>query len=458
MFFQKVFIFFFCYSLSAQASFIELELEYYLSPPITSDQLKDYAFLKGGYDFDFKKRDIYFNSELLFEHSLGLRKWLYFEVPQVFLSYQYHFTKPFYSIELIEVSVGRKKQVWSEGDKYWGLGLWNPLILWNPLFPEEKGTVGSFVSFHSKNWKSDVFIGAIHFPDSVAHFREKNQETYTYSRWGSILPSRIHNHNLPIYYTLKNSYLFDYINQRSFFTSFSTWTQQNDSRYWIKWSLAYKPTNHIYYLLNQDKRLKVSAEKDRKGFYIDQTLTGVYSKQRILSTEWGLDYQQLSMIFSLENATIRDENILEESWSFFRSRESFTYLSFLLKYYYWDQSVIELGLIQSWFGNYTNHSKLNHAPAFLSQHRMSNGFSVAVEHKGLNRKELPFILKLKYQYSFLDQSAWLSFKALYYLSSKFYTKASVQVLGGNSLNENAKSFLHEFYYNDYVTWGLVYDF
>jgi len=457
---QKVIFLAFFYSLSAMGGLIELELEHYTSPPVVSSQTQDYAILKADYNYDFKKQDFYFHSELKFEHRLSFKNWLHFDVPQLFVSYKYDFTRPFYSLESIEVSVGRKIKAWSEGDKYWGFSLWNPLILWNPLHPKEKGSFGSFITFNSQNWKSDFFIGAFHFPDSNPHLQERNKEIYTYSRWGKILPTQIDQYPLDIYYTLKSASLFDYINQQSFFSSFKTWSEKEDTRYWIKWSLAYKPTNHIYYLLNQEKRLRISiAEDGRDSVYVDQILTGIYSRQRILSTEWGLDYKSLSMIFSLENVSIRDEKFLEKKvWSFSSSRESFTYFSFLSKYYYLDKNFIELGFVQSWFGNYNIYSDTNLFPVFLTQHRISNGFSLALEYKGFHFKGLPFALNLKYQYSFLDQGAWFSGQILYYLAPKLYTKISAHVLGSESLNESPRSFLERFYYNDYFTWSLAYDF
>ena len=456
---KKIIFLLFFYTYPSVANFLELEIEHYTSDPIISDQLKDYVFLKGDYDFDFEKRNFYFNSEFQFEHSIDFKKWLYFDAPQLFVSYKYDFEKVFYGLESIELSIGRKIQLWSEGDRYWGLGLWNPLILWNPLYPEEKGNIGSFITFNSKRWKTDFFIGAFHFPDSGPHFHIKNQKTYTHSRWGKILPKTVNPYGLDIYYSLENLFLFDYINKQSFFGSFSTWSQIEDSRYWIKWSLAYKPTNHIYYLLNQEKRVRISADKNRDSIYVDQILTGVYSRQRILSTEWGLDYKSLSMIFSLENVKIRDEKILEKDiWSFFKSRESFTYFSFLSKYHFRDKTLFELGFIQSWFGNYNSYSKADAFPVFLTQHRVSNGLSFALEHKGLHSKTLPFILNLKYQYSFLDQGSWLFCQALYYLSPKIYTKISANILGLKNLKKDSRSFLDFFYYNDYFTWSLAYDF
>ena len=462
MFFKRAFLFLLAifYSFTSWGNFIELEIDHYSSKPIIPQQIQTYSFLKGMYDFDLEKRGLDFRSQFQFEHSLDFTKWFYFEIPHFFLSYKYDFKKDFYNIQSIEVSLGRKKQSWSEGDSYWGFGLWNPLILWNPLHPKEKGSVGSFLTLNANRWKSDFFIGAFHFPDSVPHFQEKNQETYTHSRWGAILPKKVDRYDLNIYYTLNRTFVFDYINQRSFFASFSTWSQVEESRYWIRWSIAYKPTNHIYYLLNDSKRLRISAtESHPDAMYVDQHLTGVNARQRILSTEWGLNYKKLSMIFSLENANIKDDSLLEnKGWSFFRSAESFTYFSMLTKYQYLDKGFFEMGFLQSWFEDYNSYSQNDILPVFLTQHRISNGFSIAFDHQGFYSKNLPYSLKLKYQYSFSNKGGWLSTEFLFYLSSKVYTKLSANILGVGISNEIPSSFLENFYYNDYFTWSLAYDF
>ena len=458
---KKSFCLFFFFNLSAEASFLELKLEHYSSKPITADQLKDYAFLNGDFDYGFKKEPFTFESELLFENSLDFKNWLHWDIPQLVISYKYNFKKTFYHMESIEISLGRKIKTWSEGDKFWKLGLWNPLIFWNSLHPKEKGIIGSFFTFKSHRWKSDFFIGAIHLSDSLPHFQEYNQKIYTYSRWGSILPRTVEVDldKLDIYYTIRSSFLFDYLNQQSFYGSFSTWSEIEDSRYWIRWTLAYKPTNHLYYILNQQGQVRLSVEKDRDTVYVDQEFTGLYAKQRNLSTEWGLDYKKLTMIFSLENTSIKDEKLIDqEIWSFLKSRESFTYFSFLSKYHYKENSFFELAFIQSWFGNYNNYSKTAVVPVFLVQHRVSNGFSIGLEHKDLDFKQQPFEFHLKYQYSLLDQGAWFFIQSLYYLSPKIYTKVSAHILGSKNRNNPPKSFLESFYYNDYFTWSLVYDF
>ncbi|MDE0091982.1 MAG: hypothetical protein OXN83_01695, partial [Oligoflexia bacterium] len=69
---------------------------------------------------------------------------------------------------------------------------------------------------------------------------------------------------------------------------------------------------------------------------------------------------------------------------------------------------------------------------------------------------------LKYQYSFLDQGAWLFAKALFYVTSRAYTEVTIDILGAVDLLKNKtsknRSLLNTFKHNDYFTWSVAYDF
>ena len=475
-----LFLIFFCAHQAVSSGSVKLEWEHYFSQPVTPDQLTDYVFLKGDYDLEFTKGPFYFKSRFKLKHSLDYRNWTRFSVPELFFLYKYDFKNSFYTIESIELYLGRKIKVWSEGDKYWSLGLWNPAILWNPLNPVTAGNTGSFVTFKSNNWESDFFIGALHFPDSQSHLDQRDQRFYTYSRWGIVLPHKVDRFDLDIYYPKPSPFLFDLLNQRSFFVSFKTWSEKSDRNYWIKWSFADKPANHYYYIMNITGRVKFNSEKKQEPeriktinneadklksssgkassvVFVDQILNAALSRQRILSTEWGIAYKGFSVIFSLENTTIKEEKTFnKEDWSFINSRDSFTYFSLLLKYNYLDNNFIELGLIQSWFNKYNNYVNTSQVPVFFSRSRILEGWGLSWENRGAASKNLPLIFKLKYQYSFLDQGAWLSAKASYYMSAKTYMECSVNILG--SKLAESKSFLDRFRHNDYFTWSFVHDF
>ena len=484
MLFQKTviafFLIFFCAHQAVSSGSVKLEWEHYFSNPVISDQLTDYVFLKGDYDLEFTKGPFDFKFQFKLEHSLDYRNWTYWDVPELFLFYKYDFEKFFYTIESIEFYLGRQIKVWSEGDKYWSLGLWNPAIRWNPLNPIISGNIGSFVTFKSNNWESDFFIGALHIPDSLTHLDIRDHRFYTYSRWRVIFPQKVDRSNLDIYYTSPIPFLFDLINQRSFFASFKTWSEKSDSNYWIKWSFADKPTNHFYWIMNKTGKLKFSSEtkqkpwqiktinnkisrlkssskKDSPAVFVDQIINVVLSRQRILSTEWGMDYKDFSVIFSLENTKIKEEKTLnKDRWSFINSRDSFTYFSLLLKYNYLDNSFIELGWIQSWFSKYNSYVNTAQIPRFFSQNKILEGLGLSWENRDALLKNLPLFFKLKYQYSFLDQGAWLSAKVSYYMSAKTYVECSVNILG--SKRTDSKSFLDRFKHNDYFTWSFAHDF
>ncbi|MBC6415245.1 MAG: hypothetical protein GDA46_02505 [Bdellovibrionales bacterium] len=465
MIFQKILMSFILFSFYVKGetsdkdvNFFELEWEHYTSEGTLQEQLKNYVFVKGDYSFNFTKSDFSFRTQLKYQYSLDHKDWFHFDLPEIFLFYKYDFKTSFKLLKSIEFYLGRKVKKWSLGDDYWDLGLWNSLILWNPLEPMVKGNVGSFLTFKSENWETDFFLGALHIPNTNANFFVRDKTPRTYSRWGTLLPNKVDEYNLSIYYEFIKPFYFDFINKKSFFVNFKTWTEKSDIFCWFKISFADKPTNHLYYIMNKKHRLKVDSNKSKEPLFIDQVLTGIFSRQRILSTEWGINYNKiLSMTVSLENTKIKEEKALDqENWSFINSRESFTYFSGILKYQYSPESFFELGFIQSWFNKYRNQ-KNTVQPVFVSQNKILNGLSLAFEKRSSTLKGLPLIFNLKYQYSFLGRGAWLSTNFLYYMGEKFYTKWSAHILGSGVKNQS-QSFLSIFKHNDYFTWSFVYDF
>lgn len=446
----------------AYANYAEFIWDHYSSPPSLKSQLSDYLMLKIDHKFPVSKKPFYFESRFQVEYNFDQSQIFHFNIPELYLSSNYYLKTPLFSIESLEIQLGRKIKTWSLGDKYWGLGLWNPLVRWNPLHPEISGLIGSFLTLKSSRWESDFFVGALYLPNLQPNFdTTKDGRSYTTSRWGSILPDKVSQYNIGIYYSPISPYIFDILFQESFAISFKTWVQAPDTFYWMKWSLANKPTNHLYFILNQKNRVKVSKEKKDSSLFVDQSIGILQARQRILSTEWGLEYKDLSLNFSLENVKIRAEKSAERhGWAFTNARENFTYFSLLLQYHYLNKHFFQMGFIQSFFRNYSLDKGSSNPPVLLVNNRVLEGLSFSLQSEWKNHKSLPFLIDLKYQYSFLDEGAWLFTKLSYYIHPKAYSSLTLNILGfGNKSNKHqAQSFLGSFKHNDYFSWSIAYDF
>ena len=225
----------------------------------------------------------------------------------------------------------------------------------------------------------------------------------------------------------------------------------------MKWSIADKPVNHLFYVLNKRERLKVGKEKGAVG-KVHQTITSLPVRQRLLSAEWGLDYGNLSTVFTLENTKMKEVDISPEGWDFLNRRENFTYFSALLKYNVWSNSFIRLAYIQTWFKNYSvgavNPAEVK-PPSVLQRYKVLEGIGLDWQTEFLSSKDLPRIFVLNYRYSFLKRGVWLFIEALYYLTPQVRAAMTFDVLGAKN---GALYFLSRFRHNDYFSWRLAYDF
>ena len=457
--FPKIILAFFSflYGFSVLATTAELEWQHYTSYPSIKEQFSDYAFFKMDHKLDFKKDSFYFDSQIYFKYSLDRSKFSYFDLSELYVSYDYELEIPIYSVHSIEINLGRKIKRWSLGDSYWGFNLWNPINRWNPLHPLESGLIGSFFTFKASQWESNFFIGAVHVPGQGVDTVKENGRIYSRSRWFSMLPSQVHSLNIDIYYSQINPFIFDVLFQQSFLFSFKTWSKTSEAFYWIKWAFADKPANHLFFVLNQNNRLQVEKAKGGEVF-VNQKITVLPVRQRVLSAEWGLDYKDVEMTFSLENTNMKEPSIPPEYLKFVAERDNFTYFSSWLKYNYLDNSFFRLSYIQSWFKN-VGFSRRE--PSLVIIGRILEGVGVDWQAQFFTNTNQPLFLNLKYQYSFLDQGAWLSAKARYYMTPQIYTEITMDILGAVEFKDGEgknNSFLNAFKHNDYFTWGLAYDF
>ena len=445
------------------ASTAQLEWQHFTSKPSLKEQLSDYLLFKVDHEFDWERKAFAFKSHVLMEHSFDQADLFYLNPPEFYVSYQYDFKVPLYSIHSLQIHLGRKINNWSEGDEYWKLGLWNPLFYWNNLQPVSAGLVGSLIHLQSQQWQADFFIGAIHLPHSQARMViGDNKVPYALSRWATTLPRQVENYNLNIYYSTLNPVLSDFLFQQSFLASFKTWSETEDRLYWLKWSFANKPSNRLYYILKTAERLKVDPKKNQEPAFIDQQIGALPVRQTILSTEWGLDYKKLSAHFTLEYIQTTEVSANQaRGWFWTNSREEFSYFSLLLKYKYNDKSQLQWGWIRSFFKDFSidENSTNSPPPNILAQTRVLNGWGITWNTEFKNHKGLDSSFSLQYQHSASDRGDWLSAKLRYALAPRFYSEWTVNVLGvENPKSIKNPSFLKNFAHNDYWTWSFAYDF
>lgn len=92
-----------------------------------------------------------------------------------------------------QVSIGRRKFVWSETDEAWKLGLWTPRFTWEPFRPENLGLTGIFYTYDSKSFRVRLYGSPVSVPERGAPMvNDSNTGTLTFtSPWQRPLPTQI---------------------------------------------------------------------------------------------------------------------------------------------------------------------------------------------------------------------------------------------------------------------------
>ena len=444
------------YGTKALASIAEIKWQTF--NPTTKTQIptqqKNYFFLNWDQSADLYFKPFYLNAKVRSEWNLDGSGIFNFGIPELYFSYKRDFSKPIYSIQSIELGLGRKIQDWSWADKYWQMGIWHPLIRWNPLHPELSGLSGSFLKLMSHQWSFDLFLGALHFPHQEFSYTESEGRVSSTSRWFMPFPEQVSTLNLNIYYNILAPEVLDVVFQQSYFVSFKMWSKEFEkAHYWLKWSFADKPANYMFPALKKVDRLKVEEKVNVK-----QKVTVLPVRQRLLSAEWGLDYNGLSLMFALENVREKELRTPIDGWDFLQERASFIYFSSLLRYNFSDQSFVQAGYIQTWFEDYNINNvktKGKLLPSILITHKVLEGIGLDWRKEFVSAKNLKRAIGFSYRYSFLNQAGWGFLFGSYAISPKFYVSASMDVVGSKG---NEHYLLSIFRHNDYMTWSLAYDF
>lgn len=106
-------------------------------------------------------------------------------VPEAFLELQ---TADFTESELngdlrARVSVGRRLETWSQLDRHWDLGLWEPLNRFDALRPIDQGLTGAFVEAGTGDFKLIAFVSPVYVPEQGGSFSLQNGKFKSASPW-----------------------------------------------------------------------------------------------------------------------------------------------------------------------------------------------------------------------------------------------------------------------------------
>ena len=81
------------------------------------------------------------------------------------------------------ISLGRKKYDWTELDRVWSLGLWQPRYAIDALRPEDQGLTGLFYDYKTENFQFLAFASGLFIPTMGPEVREEDGAIKADNRW-----------------------------------------------------------------------------------------------------------------------------------------------------------------------------------------------------------------------------------------------------------------------------------
>lgn len=145
--------------------------------------------------------------------------------------------------EKFEVTVGRRKYNWTEVDRIWSLGLWQPRYAIDALRPEDQGLTGFFFELHSGAVQFLAFASPVFIPTMGPDIREENGQLKSDNRW--YRPPSSEAGNIELTYKIDTGDIWKLVQQESY--GFHLRLGQEESGPWVAVAAGRKPVNDILY-------------------------------------------------------------------------------------------------------------------------------------------------------------------------------------------------------------------
>jgi hypothetical protein len=202
--------------------------------------------------------------------------------------------------------IGRKLMTWSELDKRWHFGLWQPLFQWNPLSSQEQGLSGIFWQADRQRYSVTIFASPIFIPNQGTSFEITDGSFVRGNPWFRRPPDsvRIFQEVTQVDYNFERPGETQVVFQTSYGARLSFGTPESMM---AQLSYMYKPSNELaigYSGLLDTSKLRGLVDLKPQVFY--HSLSGLD-----LSHHWGLFHYGVSAIYDRPQKDLE----FDEKWT-----------------------------------------------------------------------------------------------------------------------------------------------
>lgn len=350
--------------------------------------------------------------------------------------------------------VGRKKYAWSQLDRRWQLGLWQPKFSMDALRPEEQGLTGLFLNHHTQGWEILGFVTPLFIPSMGPDIREEGGGLVADSRWYRA-PSREYDFNNrvnDISYDLTIPDTAKLVGHGG--AAISGRLGSTQSGPWVVASTGYLPVNEL--ILKRRNFKNIAQDK------VDVTVSPDVTYHSLHSVDVGYSFPDFKFSVSyLEDAPV--EKLPDQDWSIqtlkpmkavsaavdFTSNILNRILAFQFEYLKVEGGGIVDVLADGAQDDFT---------LFDQRLKFTNALSVRLEGQLATVFRRPLVTRFKYLYEYDQQGSLLNTEVLYYPSQKWAVVMGGDVLGVKDENFKADRFLNQYRANDRFYGGMTYVF
>lgn len=351
--------------------------------------------------------------------------------------------------------LGRKKKDWSELDRRWQLGLWQPKFAMDALRPEEQGLTGLFLDYNKQGWELLGFATPIFIPSMGPDIREEGGGLVADSRWYRA-PSRDYDFNNRINtigYELDIPDTAKLVGNGG--VAFMGRLGDKAQGPWAVASVGYLPVNE---LILKRKNFK-SASEDK----VDVTVSPDVAYHGIYSFDLGYSFSNLKASASFLQDDPKDK-LPDTDWSIQKLNSLKAYsaaFDFSVANILPQNLAVQLSYLKVEGGGIQDVLSTGEPDDFTlfdKRLKFTNSFAFRVEGQVASFFRRPFVTRLKYLYDYDQRGSLLNTEFLYYPSQKWAVVMGGDVLGVQDETFNPSSFLNQYRANDRVYGGMTYVF
>ncbi len=350
---------------------------------------------------------------------------------------------------------GRLKKNWSELDRRWQLGLWQPKFAIDTLRPEEQGLTGLFVDYNTRGWEIVGFASPLFIPSMGPEIREEGGGLVSDSRWYRA-PSRNYDFNNNIN-TIQYSLDIPEAAQlaRNGGAALMGRLGDRDRGPWVVVSGGYLPVNEL--ILKRKNFKDISEEK------VDVTVSPDVTHHVVKSIDVGFSRGRTKVSASyLEDDPL--EKRPEVDWSMQKLEPIRAYgaaVDFSLSDILTKTLAFQVEYLKVEGGGITDilpDGQPDDFTMFDERLKFTNALSVRIEGQIASIRSRPFVTRFKYLYDYDQRGSLLNTEFLYYPNQKWAVVVGGDVLGVQDEAHDPSGFLNQFRANDRFYGGMTYVF